>query len=226
MAKKSRADRKKEAEKKLNAANNKQQDNIPVKATEKKQTEKKQYTYEPQEAPKLTVYTLCSMLAVLVGAVATAMSMIMLAKPVEYVVYAYYGGYQEELFINMFKNEALSTNTQADITKMFTVIAVIVVVATVLALIDVVKVLSPKNKPALFLSVLSFIASAVALGLYIYESIRIDGKFDVYPVEYEPLFNIYKWLMVGLIVNVVFMLANVIGNATGYSKWKKTRKAY
>lgn len=226
MAKKSRADRKKEAEKKLNATNNKQQNNTSVKATEKKQTEKKQYTYEPQEAPKLTVYTVCSMLAVLGGAVATAMSMIMLAKPVEYVVYSYYGGYEEALFINMFKNEALSTNTQADITKIFTVIAIIVVVATILVLIDVVKVLSPKNKPALFLSILAFIASAVSLGLYIYESIRIDGKFDVYPVEYEPLFNIYKWLMVGLIVNAVLMLANVIGNAIGYSKWKKTRKAY
>lgn len=225
MAKKSRADRKKQAEKQLNPANNKQQENNAKKATENK-SEKKQYTYEPQEAPKLTLYTAFSMLAVLVGAVATAMSMIMLAKPVEYITYSYYGGYEDLLFINMFKNEVLSTNTQSRITTMFTVIAILVVVATILALVDVVKALSPKNKPGLLISIMSFVASAVALGLYIYESIYVDGKFDVYPVEYDPLFNIYKWLMVGLIANAVLMLANVIGNAVGYSKWKKTRKAY
>lgn len=226
MAKKSRADRKKEAEKKLNASNNKQQETNVKKASEKKETEKKQYTYEPQEAPKLTLYTTCSMIAVLGGAIATAMSMIMLAKPVEYIVYSYYGGYEDSMFLNMFKNEVLSKNTQSDIVTMFTIIAVLVVVATILSLIDVTKVLNPKNKPALVVSIMSFVLSAVALGLYIYESIYVDGKFEVYYVEYESIFNIYKWLMVGLIVNAVFMMANVIGNAIGYSKWKKTRKAY
>ncbi len=226
MAKKSRADRKKEIEKQVNTTDKKQKESNDIKSADKKEAPKKQYTYEPQEAPKLTFYTTFSMLSVLVAAISTAMAMCMLAKPVGYIMDAYYGGYEDTLYINMFKNDIFSKATQENMAKMFAVIAVLVVVATVLSIIDVVKVSNPKNKPLLLVSIVAFCVSAVALGLYIYEAVFINGQFEIYYVEYDPMFNIYKWLMIALICNAVFMLLNVIGNAIGFSKWKKTRQAY
>lgn len=224
MAKKSRAERKKEVEKKNNGTTSA---NSSVKENKEQKSDKKVVaSYEPQPAPKLTVYTVSAMLALLGAATATVMSMIMMAKPVSYVVDGYYGEIADLYWLDALQNYVLSEKAQSHITTMFTIIAVLIIVATILTLVDIVKALNPKNKPALLLSIVSFVASVAAVIIYIYTYGYADERFELSVYEYGEYFGIYKILFIGLVVNAVFMLVNVIGNAVGFSKWKKTRKAY
>lgn len=235
MAKKSRADRKKQTQKNVNGQASVSQNNATEKTSnkengkkeaDKKITKQEPVKYEAQPAPKLTVYTISAMLALMGAAAATVSAMIMMAKPVTYVVDSYYGASFDLYWLDAIQRYVLSEDAQSHITTMFTIIAVLVIVATIFTLIDVVKVLNPKNKPALIMSVLSFCASAAALIIYLYTYGYADERFELSVYEYDEYFGIYKILFIVLAVNAVLMLINIIGNAIGFSKWKKTRKAY
>lgn len=200
-----------------------------IKETEEK-TEKKM-DEKPEQSEQLSVYTVTAMLEVLIAAATTVLAMIIWAKPAYYLL--------EALLIKQYDKSSIDILdyfyfVDTDVLKYaeaFMLAAdILLALATILAVIVVVRAIDSSKKPYIWMNVVGFIFSCAALVLFICSGYRImqeiNGHEYLSTLEQEPSFTIYVGCFVVMIVNIVGALVNIFASMTGLKKWKKQGTTY
>lgn len=200
-----------------------------IKETEEK-TEKKM-DEKPEQSEQLSVYTVTAMLEVLIAAATTVLAMIIWAKPAYYLL--------EALLIKQYDKSSIDILdyfyfVDTDVLKYaeaFMLAAdILLALATILAVIVVVRAIDSSKKPYIWMNVVGFIFSCAALVLFICSGYRImqeiNGHEYLSTLEQDPSFTIYAGCFVVMIVNIVGALVNIFASMTGLKKWKKQGTTY
>ncbi len=204
------------------------------KEAEKKTGEKKtegKAEEKTEQSEQLSVYTVTAMLEVLIAAATTVLAMVIWAKPAYYLL--------EALFVKQYDKASLDILdyfyfVDTDVLKYaeaFMLAAnILLALATILAVIVVVRAIDSSKKPYIWMNVVGFVFSCAALVLFICSGYRImqeiNGHEYLSTLEQDPSFTIYVGCFVVMIVNIVGALANIFASMTGLKKWKKQGTAY
>ena len=192
----------------------------------KTDNDKKTGGYQPQPAPKLTAYTVVAMLASLIAAGATALAMVVLAKPVYYAAEAYFGDSLDSVYFDMMAQLMADNEYDKLFIGLLSGAAVALAIAAIISLVGVVKAINPDNKPAVIMSVVSFVLAGIAIGLYIGATIYMNDKMGQIGFEKQSVFSLYTGYFAALIANAVILLCNIFAALSGKSRWKKDGKTF
>ncbi len=197
-------------------------ENQSAKAADKKE----QIKYEPAPDVTLTAYTFIAMLVIAVSAAATALGAIVLAKPIYYGMDMMYGKDTEPDFIEVLSQALFEGGPDKKIKIMIMISVVATVITALMSLVVMIRAMSPEKKPLPVISWINFVLSVVAVVLFALATKEIydTGLFN--PIQRQFNFNIYVGAAIGYVANVLFMIANIVGNYLGLKKFKKNGKAY
>lgn len=200
-----------------------------IKETEEK-TEKKM-DEKPEQSEQLSVYTVTAMLEVLIAAATTVLAMIIWAKPAYYLLEALLIKNYDKSGIDILDYFYFVDTDVLKYAEAFMLAAnILLALATILAVIVVVRAIDSSKKPYIWMNVVGFIFSCAALVLFICSGYRImqeiNGHEYLSTLEQEPSFTIYAGCFVVMIVNIVGALVNIFASMTGLKKWKKQGTTY
>jgi hypothetical protein len=169
------------------------------------------------------------MVNVIVAAVTTVLAMVVYAKPFYYYLQTVYGGLSE-YDLEYTEAMALSDADYTRIDTLFLLAALPVLVATVLALVNVATATNPEKKPAFIPAIIGFVLSAAGAALYIYGTFYIKGLLVDNPyvdgVELMYRFALFGGCFIAIIINAVLAFINIFSVKSGRNKWKETGRAY
>lgn len=180
----------------------------------------------------MTFYTGTTMLAVLIAAVSSMLSFIYMGKPAFYIIKSYFGGAYNDEQCDYVKDFVFVNSEQDKIKALSIATAVLLLIATVLTILVVIKSVDALKKPALLVSVLAFVSSFVALIVDISSRISVSKTIDEYingtngQVAKDRILSMSDYAFFALIASVVCLFLMVIGVATGKAKWEKTGRTY
>ncbi len=192
----------------------------------KEQPKKQEIKYEEQQDVTLTMYTLLAMLAIAASGVATALAGAIWGNPIEYGVTAVYKKVMDPALIEIIAQALFEGELGANIKTILLVSVILVGVAAVISLVDMIRAMAPDKKPMPLLSWLALVFSVAAVVLYIIGSKMIYDNCSFSDFEKGLSFNIYVGAAIAHGVNLVFMIANIVGNYMGLKRFKKDGKAY
>ena len=172
-----------------------------------------------------------AMLEVLIAAATTVLAMIIWAKPSYYLM--------EALFVKQYDKSSIDILdyfyfVDTDVLKYaeaFMLAAdILLALATVLAVIVVVRAIDASKKPYIWMNIAGFVFSCGALVLFICSGYRImqeiNGHEYLSTLEQNPSFTVYAACFVVMIVNIVGALVNIFASMAGLKKWKKQGTTY
>ncbi len=202
-----------------------------VAAKETEQEAEKKEEEKTEQSEQLSVYTVAAMLEVLIAAATTVLAMVIWAKPAYYLL--------EALFVKQYDKASLDILdyfyfVDTDVLKYaeaFMLAAnILLALATVLAVIVVIRAIDSSKKPYIWMNVAGFVFSCAALVVFICSGYRImqeiNGHEYLSTLEQDPSFTIYAGCFVVMIVNIVGALVNIFASMTGLKRWKKQGTAY
>ncbi len=197
-------------------------ENQAAKAADKKD----QIKYEPAPDVTLTAYTFIAMLVIAVSAAATALGAIVSAKPIYYGMDMMYGKDTEVDLVEILSQALFEGGPDKKIKIMIIIAAVATAITALVSLVVMIRAMAPEKKPLPILSWINLVLSIAVAVVFALATKEIydTGLFN--PIQRQFNFNIYVGAAIGYGVNVLFMIANVIGNYMGLKKFKKNGKAY
>ena len=193
---------------------------------QKKNIEKKnEIKYEAQPDVQLTPYTAIAMITILVAGIVTAMGAIVIAKPIYNFLLSIYSeidpGLVEVLAEALFEGELGNK-----INVILTVSVVMAGISAVISLIAMIRAMNPNKKPLVILTWVALIFAVAAIVLYVVGSKMIYDNCDFADFVKKITMNIYVGAGIAYIVNLLFMIINIVGHYMGLSRYKKDGKAY
>lgn len=192
--------------------------------SEPKATEGKAPVIKPvgPEQVKLTMYTLVSMVVTFISAAVVAVSMVIYAKPVIYVLEVTVGDTFNAYSLEAVEQLMYENDPNLKIYGLYLGVAALLAVAAIATLVGMVKAVNEFNKPSIALTIVGLVFAVGALGLFLYADDYTKDAIRQYGYDESPMFNIYSLYLPFLITNIVAMLCNIIATANGLKRWKKT----
>ena len=197
---------------------------------QKEKQKEKQYIQTEQDV-KLTFYSASAMIAVLVAAVTTVLSMVILAKPAYYVLESRAGGSNDELSLTLMEDYVFRGANADKLFGTSIAISALCAIATILTIVVIIRALDPLKKPSMLFAGSAFVADLAALIVYISSRISsfriVDEYFADMPddiIEATPKTGMYDYCFAAVIINAVVLIIMVIGVGTGRMKWDKNGK--
>jgi len=226
MSKKKTNSRAKRKEQNVNQSSN--QTNKQNQINKQNQTTKNntQSTYNKPQELKLTAYTTVAMFAVLIATAASALSMIILAKPVHYLIDSRIGGIVDEMTIDSMAMFLKEDELDKFFKRMLIIMAVITIIVALISFVNVIRSMNPSLKPNIILNIIAFALSVVALILYFVAANDMSGELTKLLPETSKVFGMFNYLMIGLIANVAILLVNIFTSLIGMSRWERDGKAF
>lgn len=196
------------------------------KTSTNKANSKSKIEYQEQPDVHLTFYTLIAMLAIAVSGAVTALAGAISANPVLSGLEVMYGGTLDPGLIEVLSQALFEGEIGAGIRAIFIASVVVAGVAAVMSLIDMIVAMNPEKKPKTIITWVALVFAVAAFVLYVvgYKRIYDNGAFS--DLERGFRINLFTGVGIGHIVNIVFMIANIVGNYIGLNKFKKDGKAY
>lgn len=196
------------------------------KTSTNKADSKSKIEYQEQPDVHLTLYTLIAMLAIAVSGAVTALAGVISANPILSGLEVMYKGTLDPGLIEVLSEALFEGEIGANIRAIFIASVVIAGVAAVMSLIDMIVAMNPEKNPKTIITWIALVFAVAAFVLYIvgYKKIYDNGAFS--DVERGFSINLFTGVGIGHIVNVLFMIANIVGNYIGLKKFKKDGKAY
>lgn len=184
-----------------------------------------------EQSEQLSVYTVTAMLEVLIAAATTVLAMIIWAKPAYYLMEALFVKQYDKSSIDILDYFYFADTDVLKYAEAFMLAAdILLALATVLAVIVVVRAIDASKKPYIWMNIAGFVFSCAALVLFICSGYRImqeiNGHEYLGTLEQNPSFTVYAACFVVMIVNIVGALVNIFASMTGLKKWKKQGTTY
>ncbi|MBR4515469.1 MAG: hypothetical protein IKO61_11355 [Lachnospiraceae bacterium] len=226
----------KNTEKKNTEEKNTEEKNTEEKNTEEKNTEEKNTVgtkkpaYQPQEAPKMTFYTIMGLISALVSVGAAFCSAIVSAMPIHYILETFLGESLGEFGVSAFESalkeqEATASVASTTITLTY-VLAGLVVAAAILSIYTAIISINPDKKPNIIISIASF---ALLLGAsVILPFLHSKGMSTISAMNPEgiQIYNVYFYLLIAVPAATVCALVNIFGALSGSNRYAKDGKAF
>lgn len=198
--------------------------NIQKKTTTPKKQEIK---YEAQPDVQLTPHTLIAMLAIAVSGGVTAIAGALLGNPFFHWLDTIYRNETNETMIEVLAITLFQDAGVDGKIKVLLVLSVVLVgIAAVVSLVDMIRAMAPEKKPMPILAWVALAFSVVSVILFaVGTKVMYDNSsFANFKIGFN--FNIYTGVAIAHLVNLVFMVTNIIGNYKGLKRFEKDGKAY
>ena len=197
-------------------------------AGQKEQAVKPQYT--PQEAPKMTFYTIMALFTALVSVAAAFFGAVVSSMPIHYILEAFLGQSLGDIGVRMFESalreqEATASVASTTITLCY-VMTGLVVVAAILSIYTAIVSINPDKKPNILISIASFallLAAACILPFFYSKGMSTISSMDPGGIEY---YNMYIYLLIAVPAAAVCALVNIFGHLSGSNRYAKDGKAF
>ena len=194
------------------------------KTTDSKE-QKNEIKYEAQPDVRLTPYTAIAMLVVLVSGAATVLGAVLTAKPFYYWLQTIY---QDTLGIAGVESlsEAFEEDLSSKVMPFLIISVVLVAISTIISLVVIIRSMNPEKQPKPMISIISLIVSLGAIVFFAIGTRNLYVNSELVGFERKVVFTLYIGVAVAYILNAVAMIANIIGNYMGLSRFKKDGRAY
>ncbi len=196
---------------------------------QKKQTPttKEEVKYEPQPDVQLTPYTLIAMLAIAVSGAATTITGAVLGNPFFYWFDMIYRKETNDMMLEVLSETMFLENKLESRIKILLILAVVLAgITAVISLVDMIRAMVPEKKPlpAIAWIALGFSVASAAVFFAGCKVMYDNSSFANFNMGIN--FNIYTGAIIANVVNIIFMIVNVIGNYKGLKRFNKDGKAY
>ena len=195
-----------------------------------KKTETTAVQYKPQEAPKMTFYTLMALISALASVGAAFLGAVVASMPIHYILEAFLGQSLGDMGVRMFESalreqEATAGTASAAITLTY-VLTGLVVVAAILAIYTAILSINPEKKPNILISIASFallLAAALILPFLHSKGMSTISSMEPEGIQY---YNVYIYLLITVPAACVCALVNIFGHLSGSNRYTKDGKAF
>lgn len=185
-----------------------------------------------QRNDHLSFYTLFAMLYLITSAGAAILGMVVWTKPSFYILDFFFGKnfYPED--IDLMDELNIKEELPGYVSVFALVTGILFIIATVAAIVIMVRAMDATKRPALLLSILSTVLIIVGVVLFAINTLKIKARID----DTELLINMKDYIsyrvnayIVGagvFVVNLIVSIINVVGCMVGTKKHKAEGRAY